>query len=88
MWEHKSLLTINMSGLPIVCRGNVSMTNLQLLNALLYMMEHDCKWLGLPGRGHPKNCRCFRVLHHCYPTYAPAIQGSAHTLTTSPVVWT
>ena len=29
-------------------RGNVGMTNLQLLNALLYMVEHDCKWRGLP----------------------------------------
>ena len=24
------------------------MTNLQLLNALLYMVEHGCKWRGLP----------------------------------------
>ena len=30
-------------------RGNVSMTNLQLLNALLYVVEHGCKWRGLPG---------------------------------------
>jgi transposase len=29
-------------------RGNVSMTNLQLLNALLYIVEHGCKWRGLP----------------------------------------
>jgi transposase len=29
-------------------RGNVSMTNLQLLNALLYVAEHGCKWRGLP----------------------------------------
>ena len=29
-------------------RGNVSMSNLQLLNALLYMVEHGCKWRGLP----------------------------------------
>ena len=29
-------------------RGNVSMTNLKLLNALLYMVEHGCKWRGLP----------------------------------------
>ena len=29
-------------------RGNVSMTNFQLLNALLYMVEHGCKWRGLP----------------------------------------
>src|SRR5580698_6618437 len=29
-------------------RGNVGMTNLELLNALLYMVEHGCKWRGLP----------------------------------------
>lgn len=29
-------------------RGNVSMTNLQLLNALLYVAEQGCKWRGLP----------------------------------------
>jgi transposase len=31
-------------------RGNVSMTNLRLLNALLYVVEHGCKWRGLPER--------------------------------------
>jgi transposase len=29
-------------------RGNVSMTNLRLLNALLYVAENGCKWRGLP----------------------------------------
>lgn len=29
-------------------RGNVSMTNLQLLNALLHVAEQGCKWRGLP----------------------------------------
>jgi transposase len=29
-------------------RGNVSMTNLQLLNALLYVVEQGCQWRGLP----------------------------------------
>jgi transposase len=29
-------------------RGNVSMTNLNLLNALLYMVENGCKWRRLP----------------------------------------
>jgi transposase len=29
-------------------RGNVSLTNLQLLNALLYVAEQGCKWRGLP----------------------------------------
>jgi hypothetical protein len=31
-----------------VQRGNVSLSNLQLLNALLYVAEHGCKWRGLP----------------------------------------
>ena len=31
-------------------RGNVKLQNLQLLNALLYVAEHGCKWRGLPKR--------------------------------------
>src|ERR1017187_7862420 len=31
-------------------RGNVKLPNLQLLNALLYVAEHGCKWRGLPKR--------------------------------------
>ena len=31
-------------------RGNVSLTNLQVLNAILYVAEHGCKWRGLPNR--------------------------------------
>jgi transposase len=30
-------------------RGNVSLTNLQVLNAILYVAEQGCKWRGLPG---------------------------------------
>ena len=33
-----------------VQRGNVSMTNLQVLNAILHVAEHGCKWRGLPAR--------------------------------------
>ncbi len=29
-------------------RGNVSLSNLRLLNALLYVLENGCKWRGLP----------------------------------------
>jgi transposase len=29
-------------------RGNVSITNLQVLNAILYVAEQGCKWRGLP----------------------------------------
>jgi transposase len=33
-----------------VQRGNVSLSNLQVLNAILYVAEHGCKWRGLPRR--------------------------------------
>ncbi len=33
-----------------VQRGNVSLPNLQVLNAILYVAEHGCKWRGLPKR--------------------------------------
>ena len=32
-----------------VQRGNVSLSNLQVLNAILYVAEHGCKWRGLPS---------------------------------------
>ena len=32
-----------------VQRGNVSLSNLQALNAMLYAVEHGCKWRGLPS---------------------------------------
>ena len=31
-------------------RGNVSLSNLRVLNAILYVAEHGCKWRGLPER--------------------------------------
>jgi len=31
-------------------RGNVSLSSLQVLNAILYVAEHGCKWRGLPKR--------------------------------------
>ena len=31
-------------------RGNVSLSNLSVLNAILYVAEHGCKWRGLPQR--------------------------------------
>ena len=33
-----------------VQRGNVRLSNLQVLNAVLYVAEHGCKWRGLPKR--------------------------------------
>lgn len=34
-------------------RGNVLLPNLTVLNAILYVAEHGCKWLGLPKRFGP-----------------------------------
>jgi transposase len=31
-------------------RGNVTLPNLQVLNAILYVAEQGCKWRGLPKR--------------------------------------
>ena len=36
-----------------VQRGNVHVPNLQVLNAILYVAEHGCKWRGLPPRFGP-----------------------------------
>lgn len=33
-----------------VQRGNVSLSNLSVLNAILYVAEQGCKWRGLPAR--------------------------------------
>src|ERR1700733_2767541 len=33
-----------------VARGNVRLSNLQALNAVLYVAEQGCKWRGLPKR--------------------------------------
>ena len=37
------------SSLPVQ-RGNVSLLNRNVLNAILYVAEHGCKWRGLPKR--------------------------------------
>ena len=37
------------SHLPVQ-RGNVRLSNLQVLNAILYVAEQGCKWRGLPPR--------------------------------------
>ena len=34
-------------------RGNVKVTHLRFLNALLYVAEQGCKWRGLPSRFGP-----------------------------------
>ena len=33
-----------------VQRGNVTLSNIEVLNAILYVTEHGCKWRGLPAR--------------------------------------
>ena len=33
-----------------VQRGNVKIANIQIINAILYIAEHGCKWRGLPER--------------------------------------
>jgi len=33
-----------------VQRGNVKLENITVLNAILYVAEHGCKWRGLPPR--------------------------------------
>ena len=38
-----------------VPRGNVKVSNLQVLNAFLYMAEQDCKWRALPEEFGPWN---------------------------------
>jgi transposase len=42
-------------------RGNVGMTNLRLLNALLYRVEHGCKWRGLPQHFGNWHAICTRM---------------------------
>ena len=39
-------------------RGNVTLDNLTVLNAILYVAEHGCKWRGLPD--------CFGNWHTVY----------------------
>ena len=36
-----------------VQRGNVRLANRQVLNAMLYVAEHGCKWRGLPPHDCP-----------------------------------
>ena len=48
-------------------RGNVSLSNLQVLNAILYVAEQGCKWRGLPksfGNWHTIYTRMNRWAKH------------------------
>ena len=54
-----------------VQRGNVRLTNLQVLNAILYVAEQGCKWRGLPkrfGRWHTIYVRMNRWAKNAYWT--------------------
>ena len=42
-------------------RGNVSMTNLQLINAILYVTENGCKWRVSPKEKPADARQVFRV---------------------------
>ena len=40
-------------------RGNVILRNLEVVNAMLFVAEHGCKWRGLPKRfGTPSTHEC------------------------------
>ena len=44
-------------------RGNVKLANITVLNAILHVAEHGCKWRGLParfGRWHTVYMRMYR----------------------------
>ena len=42
-------------------RGNASLSNLQVLNAILHVAEHGCKWRGLPARFGNWHTICTRM---------------------------
>jgi len=44
-----------------VQRGNVRLGNLDMLNAVLYVAEHGCKWRGLPKRFGRWHTICTRM---------------------------
>jgi len=44
-----------------VQRGNVRLLNLTVLNALLYVAEHGCKWRGLPKNFGKWHSICVRM---------------------------
>ena len=48
-WNSPQLNTNGSHPFLPVQRGNVSLSNLQLLKAILYVAEHGCKWRGLPA---------------------------------------
>jgi hypothetical protein len=78
--------------LPVQC-GNVRLTNLHVLNAILYVAEQGCKWRGLPkwfGRCTPSlgrilvwdRIQCSRQIHtkDDAPIYAFAMHDTTFYL--------
>ena len=50
VWNlHKPHYQLIKPYLPVQ-RGNVTIPNIRVLNAILYVAEHGCKWRGLPSR--------------------------------------
>jgi len=50
-----------------VQRGNVRLSNLQVLNAIVYVAEQGCKWRALPKRFGP-------LAYDLYP-HEPLVEG-------------
>lgn len=69
-------------------RGNVSMTNLQLINAILYVTENGCKWRALPesyGNWHTAGTEENDLLYNRWDQAASAMeQLQAEDI---PVLW-
>ena len=42
-------------------RGNVTIDNLTMLNAILYILEHGCKWRGIPDNFGNWHSICTRM---------------------------
>ena len=70
-------------------RGNVKLANITVLNAILHVAEHGCKWRGLParfGRWHTVYMRMYRwtkngvldrVLEHLRRELGVAVEEAA-----------
>jgi len=54
-------------------RGNVSMSNHQVVNAILYITENGCKWRALP--------KSYGNWHTVYVRHEPLEQGGRFTET-------
>jgi transposase len=56
-----------------VQRWNVSLSNLQVLNAVRYVAEQGCKWRGLPKRFGRWHIKCAKK-----PTFSPSSRKHCH----------